>query len=423
MYVIELTNKTPCSDITIQLKFFYSAFYDGTENHFLTNFSDFKVGNERDNEVILSVNTVDIEMKLDDADFEKWANIYYELSTVNVTAQIVVGGIEIFGGYVKQNSIKGDMFRKHIKFQCVDQIYKLKEIDPRTNPLGYGVSEKVNILQLFKDIFTTDTFFEFPHCDDVISLSTLQARIDASNYVDYDLFAIVPYRIYFSPTSPYTSMIDVVKSLVISYGLIPYFGLDEKLYLIPRIYQNNSYYNIENNRIGNFELQVVRKMLGLKVRVWNTDFDPFTYQTKSYGDVITDPERVETITCDQSGGTMPNPATSHVSVFLWDGSNYNTEAVADSFRRKNADGSYSSEKSLWELVGDDVWDLIQNDRINYKVELPGDWDSLTGLSKLLLDHGPKQFYRLEQFPDNYLRPRLFKFNLTENKVEIDSINV
>ena len=422
MYVIQLINKTPAADISVQLKFFYSAIYDGTENHFLTNIGEFKIGNERDNEVILSVNSVDVQMKLDDADFTKWANIYLELTTILVTAQITVGGVEIFGGYVKQNSIKGDMFRKQIKFQCVDQIYKLKEVDPRTNPLGYGASEKVNIIQLFKDIFTTDTFFEFPHCDDVISLSTLQARIDATNYVDYDLFAIVPYRIYFSPTSPYTSMIDVVKSLVISYGLIPYFGVDEKLYLIPRIYQNNDYFTIENNMIKDFELNVVRKMFGLKVRVWNTDYDPFTYQEEDYGDVDSDPERVETITCDQPGGTMPITGI-HVTVFLWDGSNYNTEAVADSFRRKNADGSYSSEKSLWELVADDIWALIQNDRINYKVKVPGDWDSFTKKSKLLTDHGPKQFYRLAQFPDNYLRPRLFKFNLIENKVEIDSVSV
>lgn len=413
--------KFPVGDLKITFSI-DSANYLGAQPQKLKELGSFTIGTGNDNEVIFFPNVFEVKIKTD-VEFDKWLTFLKDLRTEETLALIQDEDDKyIFRGYVQKSSVKGDMFRKTIGFRSYDQILNLKNFAASDNDLAYGNTEKVKIIDILKDIFTTGTYFQdgTNYINDVVSLCSYEAKIAGSpTYVGFDDFGVIPYSIYFNPASPYDTVLDVVKSILVTYGCVGYIGTDEKFYIIPRVYQNNSLVTIQNNEIADIDTKVMRKMEGLKIYVFTGTLG--SYQTFSYGDIISNPDRVEEIRSDQNGGTLPSGGGGNVNLWLWSGGIWN-DVELNYFRRKNADGSYTSPTSLWRLTGDDTWAIISKDRLNYNVTLKGKFDSLTMKSDLLTTHNPKQFYKLAQFPDEYLRPRKLKYDLNENKVEIDLLS-
>lgn len=408
--------KFPIGDLSFTFTIDSNNLPFGARAQLLKDFGSFTIGSDRDNEVIYYPNNFEIDIKTEE-EFEDWIQILKDLCTVSTYSMIQQDGVYIFRGYVQQSSVKGDMFRKTLSFRCADQILALKDVDPKTNPLNYGTTQKRSLQYIITDILNS-----YLDIDQVVSLCTYEAKVLGSGvYRTWVNFGVVPYEHYFRNTSnPYDTMLDVLKSIMVTYGSIGYIGTDEKFYMIPRVYQNNSVFDIANTLIKNIELNVMRKMEGLKLYVYTGS--PGTYQTYNYGDVSSNPDRVETIRLDQAVGLLPDNVNSASNLFLFNGTTWDT-ADFNGVRRKKADGSYTNDKSLWRLTGDDTWAAIQKDRVNYRVTLPGQFDNFTKKSKLLSDHNPKQFYRLLQFPNEYLRPRRFKYDLTKNEAEIDLLSM
>lgn len=411
--------KYPIGDLTLTFVVDSGNLPFGARPQKLIELDSFSVGSDRDNEVIFYPNNFDVEIKTEE-DFEDWLTILKDLSLKETLAMIEKDGDYIFRGSVQKSSVKGDMFRRSLGFRAVDQIMNLKNFDPADNDLNYVLDETHRITSILQDIFTSGIYFPdgTAYINGVVSLCTYEANVN-SNYYNFSDFGVRPYNHYFSSGTPYDTVLDVVKQILVTYGLVAFVGFDRKLYLIPRVYQNNTVHTIQNNEIADIETNIMRGMEGLKLYV-RTGASAFTYQTYNYGDVITNPDRVEEIRIDQAVGSLP-AGGGYSGLELWTGAAWEFADI-NTVRRKEADGSYTTPTSLWRLTGDDTWSIIQKDRMNYKVTLKGSFDALTHKSDLLSTHNPKQFYKLAQFPDEYLRPRRLKYDLNDNSVEIDLLS-
>jgi len=420
-YYIYIFGNLPQGLYNFTIKFFYSDLYEGGEEHALVDFDGFSIGTKEPKEIYSFPGEFNLKFKVL-GDNQKWFNVLNELKKITCTVQVHdPKGYQIFSGYVYNgnDAVRGDKKNQTITVKVVDQSYRYKTVDPRTNPYGYNLNAPILITELIADIL--DHNVHFPFVEEVVSTCTYEAEATFSGgsaVVPFSGFGIYPYR-YFNPNSPYENVLAVLKQLLKCFGCYGYVGIDRKYHIVPRLYSGQTAKLLRQRLMGDkFEPEIIPKLRGIQVYVSDGSISPLQYEETSRGAVeknadgsLKYPEEVEVLRIEQAVGTLPGGGAAS-NLFLWNGSEWAT-AIFNRVRRKNPDGSYTAYTALWKITADDAWEIVKNDRLLFKIEAAS-----TDNRDLISDYSMSDFYQLEEFPDKILKPRHILYNLNKGRAEI-----
>ena len=430
MYKIILYSNVPQG----QLKFQFSiadSIYDATETHTFLKLGKFETGSDHDKDTLFFPNNFEVEFKIEGSK-ALWFEVLKELRSLKTIVQVYLDDQWIFAGYAYSKNIDSDFVQQTIKVKVIDQFLKLKDIDPRTNPFGFTLGTPMKVTEFLYEILLYATFLDGAYVSDVVSECTYEATIgDGSVNIDFLNFGIMPNK-YFTSSSSYTTMLEVFKQVLLTFGCKGYIGFDRKFHMVPRIYSDQSVKTImPSDRKSSVETDIVFAKKGLQVFIHDGNGDDthdYEYEEYALGTVENDsngnlvnPDSVEILRIDEPCGTLPytlNGSSGYSGLYCWYD---NTWYVADfdSIRRKNSDGSYTSRQSLWQLTSNDAWDLARYDKSNFKINCAGKF--VDGKSTLLSDYTMSKFFNLSEFPSFVMHARKISYDFKKNIAELDCI--
>lgn len=397
--IINLDDSYPANPVTLTPK--------------LQDISPIKLGSDEDSDIILSAGQVSLAFYFFDnnqsiLDYYKF--IHQQIKSGARPVKIYLNSQLIWQGYVDDNTgkLQYDQKEKIIKINCLEQIIRLKNVNPKLNPFAYtDLNQRKKIVDIIRDIITlnssTDSFVQ-----EVVPLSTLQgyAVVNSQwllyNFIDF----MAKLNFYFGPDSNYDNMLTLLKSIAINYNLIINVGLDRKLYLVPRFIEFNEIGVISHNDLITLpSYKIIDKINGLKVSLWTGLYPKNNnYYTYYLGDYVENDDRSEKLIIDQPCGNFPGSFYSGVEVI--EGGNYYW-LEEENIRHKKIDGSFTPFQSLFNIVANNVWEEIKYPRLKCIIEVSGSYDRWT----------PSKYYVIDG-DENIYRAISFEYNLLHNRTKI-----
>lgn len=380
----------------------------------LVDISPIKLGSDEDSDIILSAGQVSINLYFDDTNqsiLGYYRFIHQQIKSGNRSVKIHLNSQLIWQGYIDNNTdkLQYDPQKKTIKINAIEQIVRLKNIDPKLNPFGYSnLSQRKKIVDIILDIITANSIYD-SFVQEVVPLSTLQGYAVVNGqwmlYDFPDFMAKLNY--YFGTDSNYENMLVLLKAIALNYNLIIYAGLDRKLYLLPRFAEYNEVDVIDTaDLITKPQYKIIDKINGLKVRLWTGMYPKDNnYYTYYLGDYTPNDKLSEDLTIDQPCGIFPGYMYSNIEII--DGGNY-YYLEEENVRHRKMDGSFTSFQSLYNIVANNVWDEIKYPRLKCSVEVSGFYDRWN----------PSKYYVIEG-DENIYRATSFEYDLIHNKTKIN----
>ena len=355
-----------------------------------------------------------IDIMLDGISDDQFINIMVDLQTLETRCFV-----QNFSGYVyiAESSVTVDFRKKIISLKVVDAFVDLKKVDPRTNPFGYDLDAKVLLNDLILDMLRKSSIIYHPGA--VVNLCSYEARCGEGAYYPVSAWGMT-YGFYFGEHATYGTVLEVLKSILNALGCKGYIGFDTNFYIVPRFYNNNLPVKTipDENVSEKIEIDVIRKMQGIQVFLNNGS--PGVYVETSVGSVVKkggdllSPDIVEVMKFDQPVGDIPGGGVSNLFV-----TNGVAWGVADMnhCRRKQADGTYTADKSLWRLTTDDAWSIIQNDRPLFKFQVYP--NKVNGYSTLLNYLSIGDFFKRSLMPSKVLHARWLGYNWNTDYIDVE----
>ncbi|MEJ5352460.1 MAG: hypothetical protein WHS65_12800 [Melioribacteraceae bacterium] len=379
----------------------------------LKNLGDFVIGNDDDSDLILMPGEVNCEIYFQEhikdlIDLFNYIN--YRISVAWNEVYIYLNNNLIWQGFIDKdiNKLKLDRQNKTIKLSFVEQFAFVKNYDPKTNPLFYqNLNDFRKITDIIKDIFTVP--FVNAYVNSIINGSTIEGRI-LVNYTDYITFQFSEFMaslsFYYGNNSNYSTLADVLKSILFNYNLICYMGFERKLFLIPRFVEFNNIIQINTNELlSSPNYQAISPIKGVKVKVWKGSYpkDDTNYYIYTLGNYVQGDENCEELIIDQPAGSFPGGGYSGIAVI------YNSQIYwieFDNIRYKKLDGTFSDYKALYKIIADDNWSQIRYPRLKCDIEVNG-----------LFDKWMPGYYKLPD-SDIVFRAVKFNYNFLQNSTKI-----
>ncbi len=380
LYKINLKRNLAVGAISFLLKFFYSE-QEGTEEHVLLDFDTFNVGNDDISDIIYYPGNFKLKLKVN-GDTNKWIAIYRDLLNVTCVVDVFDGNKHIWSGYVDKDDVNGNSFTKTLEFTTLDQMKRLENYKPSENPFNYNLNNFGKVIDIIKDILTSDNFFQFPYISEVVYLGKMEARYDNGGNWIYKPFEdfYTEYNYYYNSNVGYENVLQLLKQILLNYNCIGVIGFDKKFYMIPRVAENPDVITITREMLNSYpEWERVYRMRGLKAKLGTGTVG--VYHEELRGDTESESKRkVENITIEQPGGNWRiegSGISGYSGVYLNIGGVLAATKLHDkSFRTKDKNGNYTEWKSLWSIPVDTTWDLIKFDRQKVKVKITGNYNTV-----------------------------------------------
>jgi len=398
--------------------------YNGTEYFKLLEggIGDITVGNDSTSDFIYYPSNLTVRVHIN-GDPSFWQRIIDELSTSLVYSELTVNNQIIHRGFLDNKSVIGNVLERTIRFTILDQSTTLKQYSPGSNPFQYDLDSGYFMTDLLLDLVANSNLYEYPFMNEVKYLGSIQTKdIINSNEVIFNFSELgARARFYYNNQNNYKNLAELFKSIMINYNCIGYYGLDRKLYLVPRLYEGQTPYIISKfDLLKDPEYQLtIREIEGIKARLWTGAYpktDMNNYSTVIYGTVNSsnesDKTRVEELFIDQPFGVFP-PAPNNTTGFsgllgFYNGQFYNL-SIGNNARSKDLYGNYYPWQNLWNLVVTKVWDYfsVRRKRRTLTLELDGLWD------KWNFD----KYYKIPELIQVF-RPIKIKYNLYKKRTEM-----
>lgn len=300
--------------------------YNGTEYFKLVDLGEITVGDDKESDFIYYPSNFTTQVHIN-GDPTFWQRIIDELSSGTIYTELKIGTQIIHRGFIYSKSIIGNRLDKTIRFTCNDNSTQLKSFSPSSNPFNYDLNDSVGYFMkdLILDLVSNQNLYEYPFINDVVYLGSLQVRNTISgNEVIFNFNQLgARASFYYSSNSNYKNLSELFKSIMINYNCIGYFGLDRKLYLVPRLYEGQATTEISKfDLLKDPEYQLTtREIEGIRGYLWTGSHpknNMNNYSVVNYGTINSenenDPTRVEKLYIDQPFGVYP-PAPNNSTGF------------------------------------------------------------------------------------------------------------
>jgi hypothetical protein len=372
--------------------------YEGTEEHTLIDFDEFDIGSNDKDEVVCFVSNMKVEFKLEQVTFEKFEQICYELRTkFNTPVHIYRNANVMFFGYVLSEDVSGKAHTTRIECTITDQMIKLKDEGMSgINHMGHAATDMVRVKDFIKELINYAYFVDDTYITEVVSLCKIEGLIEVAGVqhtVTFDDFAL-HYGAYANSAPIFTSASDALKGILQGYGCMGYCGLDGKFYIVPRKYNDSPVYVLtKKNMYDEPEAGVINKKTLLKAIMYNKG-EPEVYPWGRGGENESD--MIEEIKFFYPGTVPSGGVVTDLNRLKAFYNNQTYYIIEDSFRNVKPDGTYTDRTSLWNLVGQDTWDLIGQTRRQYKVKALGTYETLHFGQYYVFEDNPGRVYRLRR---------------------------
>ena len=362
---------TPSGHLEISL---YVEYGTGTIYCYQAEISPVSCGNDDDSDLAMMLNKVDVRLHIpeNDTEFLNIAESIYQNPTLLL---IELDGDTIFYGYVENMSLNVNTLQKVIKFGAFDAAQILKDIDPTTNPLSYSLPELISLEQLITDaLFTTNTKITFGGI-----YTTVEGKVEVDSVL-YEgiLFEnfFVFNTLYYDTDCFYTSLLTMLKDLLLNYNLVGYVNLYREFKAVPRSHSAIPVTAIQKQDIREMsDYSFIEPIDAMSAKLWTgvtPQTTPANWVDIAYGDP--DSENIENLRFAQPGGQWPVSPGGINSVWLKVpdlGTIEPIDASVESFRLKRLDDTYTDYKYLYALVYESAYETISLTRKKIKVVLSG----------------------------------------------------
>jgi hypothetical protein len=373
--------------------------YEGTEEHTIIDFDEFEIGSNDKDEIVCFVSNMKVEFKLEQVTFEKFEQICFELRTkFNAPVHIYRNANIMFFGYVLSEDVTGKAHTRRIELTITDQMIKLKDEGMTgLNHMGHAATDMVRVKDFIKELINYAYFVDDTYITEVVSLCKIEGLIEVAGVqhtVTFDDFAL-HYGAYANSAPIFPKASDAIKGILQGFGCMGYCGLDGIFYIVPRKYNDSPVYVLtKKNMYDEPEMGVVNKMDHVYAHMYNKG-EAETYPYGRGG--ISQDDKNEEIIFFYPGGSLPSGKPindlSRLKAY-YNGQLY--YVIEDSFRNVKPDGTYTDRTSLWNLVGQDTWDLVGQTRREYKVKALGTYETLHFGQYYVFEDNPGRVYRLRR---------------------------
>lgn len=441
MSVINLKSITPEHVFDIEL-----TIDDGDANEYtykMLKLHPFEYGNDEDIDTIIYPSNVKIEFTCAASDvplhfgggtygeyrnFDKeYFSLINKFSFYDTAAIIYKDGVEEFRGFVDQKNKGGSFENKSFELTILSDFNKLKDIDPRTlDPeelLTLPEEESGNTV-LFIDAIKETIKLAIPTFDTVVLISDIKSQTDfypADPWIaPASRFGCYSDRLWGGYTN-YTNCIDLIKGICTILGCLSiykngvfylisrWFKSDEEpVSLLSREFVSNSgpvpYYS--------------KRMEGLHMEIAGNPALPspqiheYNYgNVEMLGDEILNDDNVEIIEMPIIGGTSPGSPPEIENFWILTTEEYGDPQWINSVLDSCYGGiiAYADRTALWDVIGSNIWELIQYNRLVYQLDVKGtDWQY-------------DKFYSFEHGLDETFRARKIKYDYTTKSTNLDLI--
>jgi len=412
MQIIKLTSKSALGLIEMYLEFSSESSFSGTKYYKITDFDEITIGSDEDSDILMTPGEVKASFHMPET-LAFILSVLADFESIETTLRIYVGGEWIWSGYVEKSKSRISTAKKILTIQGYDHTKNMLEQDPTTNPMGYTLTDYKKITDIVSEPFTTDTIVKYPIINNVVSKSTLQARIGTTYFSFTDFYSNLAF--YYNSNSNYSNMASMLKQIMLNYNLIGYLGLDRNLYLFPRFaeYPGSDIYTITRDEWADFpEYEIISARTGMQVKLWAGGYpktDDSKYGTKTYGTYSEDDDDCESLIIDQPCGYIDSLGEGASQLFVYNSGTLTgiDPSSPGNIRRMLWSGSYSDWGYLWVYVASDTWEYIKVPRAKCTVKLKGSYNKWK----------PKLYYMFNG-DTTVWRAQCFKYNLIDNITEL-----
>lgn len=334
-----------------------------------------------------------------------------------------------FFGSADRASVTSDYSNYVINFTSLSNFAKLKNYDPRINPLVFSLNtdQKVFIPDLILGIVRS----VLPQVNSIVCHSSLRASIQYTflgqpRLLVRDINSLAVFvDDYIGYPSAYENYIDLLKDILASFGLVMYiFG--RTIVLNSRWYYSSEYFEISDNLLISGPDADSRNAKALKgIRVWVRKGDYTFASPYDVGLVELDenkrikyPDEVEEIYLTQPMGAppgIPDTPVNQRNIWAWlpeyiSGLG-NGQFVPTLPNSAYIEGGSVPMGPLWRVIGDQLGQLVLRERLSVNCELFG------------VDYWVNPFFILPSYQNRKFRARTIAINYQTYSTVLNLIEV
>ncbi|NWF89096.1 MAG: hypothetical protein HXY50_06490 [Ignavibacteriaceae bacterium] len=439
MSIINLQSKTPehVFDIVLTID-------DSDSNEYtykMRKLGEFQYGNDEDVDTILYPSNVKIEFTFTASDvplhfgggtygsyknFDKeYYNLINKFSFYDTAVVIDKDGVEYFRGFVDQKNKGGSFEERTIEITALSDFSKLKDIDPRTldaEDLVTLPEHESGPVVLLLDAIRETIKLAIPTFNDIVLITDIKSQTDYNPLdpwiADAQYFGQNSDR-FWGAVTPYTTGIELIKAILSSLGCLAIMK-GSTFYIISRWYVSDETpitllvkdFVKDEGPIPYYS----KKLDGLRVSMYSNPTASWYHQNygtvEMVGDEVINEDNVEMLTTSLIGGTTPGAPPDVETFFIRVPDGLFGDAVWISELADSCYGgivAYADRTALWDVVGQNVWNQIQYDRLVYQLTCRGtDWEY-------------DKYYQFENGLTETFRPRKLRFDYPAKSTILDLI--
>lgn len=374
------------------------------------------IGSDDDKDLSLFPNKISLRilfnMSVSEVEFIGYINeIYNHVTLVKIIIELPNHTEYDFQTTIEKTSFKSNIIDKTFEFSATDDFIKLKDFDPRTNPLGLNLNQRSRIYyydysgaSLIEKILSLVNILP-----NKISVSNnIQARMlyDSNIYWVSFYYFLINNSFHFSPDSYFTDMISLLKQLLLNYNMTGYVDLYRNFKVIDRYIATTSPVIIPlTSVLGDYTFNILKPVTKISYDLFMNGAPPSSNYTEGTGDDI------ESLALLQPCGWNPENTFSSMHLWLYNVYTNSEEDVFWSqndkpFRYVHPDGTFSPSYYLYEFPVNLIKSYLGKDK--YQIVI-----SLTGL-----DYDLGGIYRLPFFGTMDFKANKIEYDIIKNRSKL-----